>query len=64
MQEVSSLQSDTNRISVRIKQLDSVEYKIFRHNTGQLKDKVPINKFLNDLFGVRIIIVGYFSMMI
>lgn len=61
LQEVSSLQSDTNRISVRIKQLNSVEYKIFRYNTGQLKGKVPINKCLNDLFGVRIIIDGSFA---
>ena len=61
LQEVSSLQSDTSRISVRIKQLNSIEYKIFRYNTGELKGKVPINKCLNDLFGVRIIIDDSFT---
>ena len=29
-QEISSLQSDVSRISVRIKQLNSIEYKIYR----------------------------------
>ena len=61
LKEVSNLQSDTNRISIRIKQLNSIEYKIFRYNTGSLKGKVPINKCLNDLFGVRIIIDDSFT---
>ncbi|WP_270613221.1 hypothetical protein [Coprococcus sp. AM97-35] len=46
---------------MRIKQLNSIEYKISRYNTGDLKGKVPINKCLNDLFGVRIIIDSSFT---
>lgn len=61
LQEVGKLQSEDNHISVRIKQLNSIEYKIFRYNTGGLKGKIPINKCLNDLFGIRIIIDGFFD---
>lgn len=61
MQEISSLQSDVSRISVRIKQLNSIEYKIYRYNVGELRGKVPINKCLNDLFGMRIIMDDSFT---
>ena len=61
LQKINSIQSDENRITVRIKQLNSIEYKISRYNTGDLKGKVPINKCLNDLFGVRIIIDSFFT---
>lgn len=60
-QEISSLQSDVSRISVRIKQLNSIEYKIYRYNVGELRGKVPINKCLNDLFGMRIIMDDSFT---
>lgn len=61
LQEISSLQSDVSRISVRIKQLNSIEYKIYRYNVGELRGKVPINKCLNDLFGMRIIMDDSFT---
>ena len=61
LQEISSLQSDVSRISVRIKQLNSIEYKIYRYNVGELRGKVPINKCLNDLFGMRIIMDDFFT---
>lgn len=61
LQKINNIQSDENRITVRIKQLNSIEYKFSRYNTGDLKGKVPINKCLNDLFGVRIIIDSSFT---
>lgn len=56
LQKLSSFQTEKNKITVRVKQLNSVEYKIHRYSTGQLEGKVPINKCFNDLFGIRIII--------
>lgn len=61
LRECSLLQTENNKITARIKQLNSVEYKIHRYVTGNLKGKVPIHKCFNDLFGIRIIINADFS---
>ena len=54
--EILSLQDSKTVITSRIKQLNSIEYKIERYQKGDLAGGMPINKCLNDLFGVRIII--------
>ena len=50
----------SNKVSARVKALNSIEYKIQNYKTsGHAFGKIPINKCLNDLFGIRIILEDY-----
>lgn len=43
------------RLRMRIKEWSSLEEKIERHNNGPTEGKIPIQKCINDIFGLRII---------
>ena len=45
------------QVTARVKTQNSIEYKIQNYKTAQHElGKIPINKCINDLFGVRIIV--------
>jgi ppGpp synthetase/RelA/SpoT-type nucleotidyltranferase len=45
------------KVTARVKAQNSIEYKIQHYKTGDHEfGKVPVNKCINDLFGVRIIL--------
>lgn len=52
------IMNDGVKINSRTKAYNSMIYKIDRESKGFLKGKVPINKRLNDLYGVRFIYDG------
>ncbi len=43
-------------VTTRIKTVNSIEYKIQRYKWGSEQGKIPVNKCINDLFGIRVII--------
>lgn len=49
------LTNEDINITSRTKAYNSMHYKIEKHLRGNLKGNIPINKVLNDLFGIRII---------
>ncbi|MDY7044439.1 hypothetical protein RVS70_09500 [Virgibacillus sp. M23] len=45
---------------LRIKQLESIIYKLIHYNTGKKeKGEIPLNKCLNDLLGFRVCVEGF-----
>lgn len=54
---ISVCNTDPSKISARIKTKNSIMYKIMNYQTEWHEyGKIPINKCLNDLFGVRVIL--------
>lgn len=49
------------QVSSRVKVQNSIESKIVRYNGKMEKGNIPINKCLNDLFGIRIIVPTRYS---
>lgn len=43
-------------INTRVKTHNSIEYKIENYRSNHEDGKIPINKCLNDLYGIRIIL--------
>ncbi|MEV2605723.1 hypothetical protein ABNF14_18580 [Paenibacillus larvae] len=47
-------------LRMRVKQMESIMHKLIFYKTGKKEEgKVPINKCLNDLLGIRILIGGF-----
>lgn len=46
----------TSKIECRVKNYNSIQYKLEKYIQNKEKGKIPINKCLNDIFGVRIIL--------
>lgn len=56
------LQCKTCKITTRVKQLNSIEYKLDRYvHNDQHHGTVSINKCFNDLFGIRIVLKSQFD---
>ncbi len=55
------LKSSDIRISCRVKNLNSTNTKISNYMNNHENGEIPINKCLNDLFGVRIIVKSHHS---
>lgn len=49
LEKMNNIQNADNKITCRIKQLNSIEYKFHRYNSGELKGKMPISKCYNDI---------------
>ena len=49
------ISSFENKIYTRIKTSNSVEYKLYNYMKNHENGKIPVNKCLNDLFGIRMI---------
>ena len=47
--------SEISKVNIRAKTKNSIEYKIKNYNENHENGKIPIEKCLNDLFGIRII---------
>lgn len=47
--------TNTSKVNIRTKNKNSIEYKIRKYTEKKEKGKIPIDKCLNDLFGIRII---------
>lgn len=47
--------TENAKVNIRTKAKNSIEYKIKNYIENHENGKVPINKCLNDLFGIRII---------
>ena len=47
--------SDDNKLDLRVKARNSIEYKIERYINYHDNGEIPLNKCINDLFGIRII---------
>lgn len=45
----------TVRINTRVKAQNSIEYKIYNYQENHENGNIPINKCLNDIYGIRII---------
>ena len=47
--------SEFSKVNIRTKTKNSIEFKIKNYNDNHENGKIPIEKCLNDLFGIRII---------
>ncbi len=47
--------SELSKVNIRTKTKNSIEFKIKNYNDNHENGKIPIEKCLNDLFGIRII---------
>lgn len=47
--------SEISKVNIRTKTKNSIEFKIKNYNDNHENGKIPIEKCLNDLFGIRII---------
>lgn len=47
--------SEISKVNIRAKTKNSIEFKIKNYNDNHENGKIPIEKCLNDLFGIRII---------
>lgn len=47
--------NEISKVNIRTKTKNSIEYKIKNYNENHENGKIPIEKCLNDLFGIRII---------
>jgi hypothetical protein len=61
IKNIKKLKIENNIITARAKTQNSIEYKIKKYNSEEKYNygKEPINKCLNDLFGIRIILSNY-----
>lgn len=58
---IFSLSESDQVVNTRIKTKNSIEYKIEHYFLYHENGHIPINKCLNDLFGIRVILSGKFS---
>ena len=53
--------TENSKINIRIKTRNSIEYKIQNYTKNHEDGKIPINKCLNDIFGIRLITKDNYS---
>lgn len=55
LMDFKQFNTENAKVNIRTKAKNSIEYKIKNYIENHENGKVPINKCLNDLFGIRII---------
>ena len=55
LMDFKQFNSEISKVNIRTKTKNSIEFKIKNYNDNHEKGKIPIEKCLNDLFGIRII---------
>ena len=55
LMDFKQFNSEISKVNIRTKTKNSIEFKIKNYNDNNEKGKIPIEKCLNDLFGIRII---------
>ena len=55
LMDFKQFNTENAKVNIRTKAKNSIEYKITNYIKNHENGKVPINKCLNDLFGIRII---------
>ena len=55
LMDFKQFNTEKAKVNIRTKAKNSIEYKIKNYIENHENGKVPINKCLNDLFGIRII---------
>ncbi len=56
MFDLSNMQRKTLLITSRVKAQNSIEYKLDNYTQNHEHGEIPVNKCLNDLFGIRVVI--------
>ena len=55
LMDFKQFNSEISKVNIRTKTKNSIEFKIKNYNDNHENGKIPIEKCLNDLFGIRII---------
>ncbi len=55
LMDFKQFNNEISKVNIRTKTKNSIEYKLKNYNENHENGKIPIEKCLNDLFGIRII---------
>ena len=58
---IDNWDKNNSKVSFRVKTRNSITYKINNYITNHDQGKIPVNKCINDLFGIRIILDGDYN---